>query len=140
MAVLRTWEARGCRPSCILCITASWRRGLTILQGDDARDLLHRLGKEILLGPHGENALLARRQLWRWLFQAAGQHHMRARALEQGENLQPQARSLLHQHVTHISKDPCSAQHAETVQYPLQACKQDAWLHGQLRWLDHAGR
>ena len=59
----------------------------TVLQSDDACDLLHGLGKEVLLRPHRQHALLARRKIRRWFFQAASQHHVRARALEQGKHL-----------------------------------------------------
>ena len=73
--------------------SAAQREGRTILQGDDSCDLLQGLGEEVLLGPDRQHALLAGRQLWRWLPQAAGQHHVRARALEQGEDLQPTLQS-----------------------------------------------
>ena len=67
----------------------------TILQSDDAGDLLAELRQKVLLGAHRQHALFARRQPGRGLAERACQHHVRARALEQQEHLLRQETMLL---------------------------------------------
>ena len=84
-------KARECTTSHLL----TGKGDLTILQSDDASHLLAELRQKVLLGAHGQHALLARRQPGRRVAERARQHHVRARALEQQEHLLRQETMLL---------------------------------------------